>query len=112
MSISPPLAVTMMIGTDDRRRSSRHTSMPETFGQHHVEQHEVGPDGVEQVERLGAVAGHLHAEALALQADGEGLDEGVLVLDHQHGGIGGAHGAVNLPLRSRRPARHPPGVAG
>ena len=72
--------------------------MPETFGQHHVEQHEVGPDGVEDVERLGAVAGHLHAEALALQPDGEGLDEGVFVLDHQDGGIGGGHRRINLPL--------------
>ena len=57
MSISLPLAVTMMIGTDERRRSSRHTSMPDTFGQHHVEQHEVGAHGVEHVEGLGAVAG-------------------------------------------------------
>ena len=32
MSISLPLAVTMMIGTDERRRSSRHTSMPDTLG--------------------------------------------------------------------------------
>ena len=68
MSISEPLAVTMMIGTFDRLRSSRHTSMPETFGQHDVEQHEVGLDVVEQVERLGAVAGHLHLEALPRRA--------------------------------------------
>ena len=32
MSISLPLAVTMMIGTEERRRSSRHTSMPDTLG--------------------------------------------------------------------------------
>ena len=66
MSISEPLAVTMMIGTFELLRSSRHTSMPETFGQHDVEQHEVGRDGVEQVERLGAVAGDLHPEPLPL----------------------------------------------
>ena len=59
----------MMIGTFERLRISRHTSMPDTFGQHDVEQHEVGRDRVEQVERLGAVLGDLHPEALALQAD-------------------------------------------
>ena len=42
MSISAPLAVTMMIGTWLRLRSWRHTSMPRDLGQHHVEQHEVG----------------------------------------------------------------------
>ena len=78
----------MMIGTLLRLRISRHTSMPDTFGQHHVEQHEVGPDGVEQVERLGAVAGDLHPEPLALEADGQGVDEAVLVLDDEDGGLG------------------------
>ncbi len=32
MSISVPLAVTMMIGTDDRARMERHTSIPESRG--------------------------------------------------------------------------------
>ena len=64
-----------MIGTWLRLRSCRHTSMPDDLRQHHVEQHEVGVDGVEQVEGLGAVAGDLHAEALAPQADRQRLDE-------------------------------------
>ena len=90
-----------MIGTWLRLRSCRHTSMPESFGQHHVEQHEVGVDGVEQVERLGAVAGHLDPEALALEADGEGVDEGLLVLDDQHGASGSVIGS-RLPRGDRR----------
>ena len=61
------------------------------LGQHHVEQHEVGPHGVEQVERLGAVARHLHPEPLAGEADGEGVDEAVLVLDDEDGGGGRRH---------------------
>ncbi len=61
------------------------------LGEHHVEQHEVGLHGVEHVERLGPVAGDLHAEALPLEPDGEGLDEGVLVLDDQDRGAGGGH---------------------
>ena len=37
--------------------------------QHHVEQHEVGLDDVETVERLEAVGGDLDSEAFTLQAD-------------------------------------------
>ena len=73
--------------------------MPDTFGQHHVEQHEVGLHGVEDVERLGAVAGDLHAEALALEADREGLDEGVLVLDDQDRWRWGVVIGISLPRR-------------
>ena len=54
----------MMIGTWLCLRSCRQTSMPLTPGQHHVEQHEVGLDDVEALERLEAVAGDLDAEAL------------------------------------------------
>ena len=32
----------MMMGTDERDRMARHTSIPDSFGQHDVEQHEVG----------------------------------------------------------------------
>ena len=59
--------------------------MPADPGQHHVEQHEVGVHGVEQVEGLRAVAGDLHPEALPPEADGQGVDEGLLVLHDQHG---------------------------
>ena len=83
MSISAPLAVTMMIGTLRPGAELAAHVDARHLGQHDVEQHEVGAHGVEEVERLGAVAGDLHAEALALQPDGEGLDEGVLVLDDE-----------------------------
>ena len=99
MSISLPLAVTMMIGTDDRRRISRHTSMPETFGSITSSSTRSGRTASNTSSASAPSRGHLHAEALPLQPDGEGLDEGVLVLDHQDGGIGGAHGPINLPLR-------------
>ncbi len=57
------------------------------LGQHHVQQHEVGAGGVEDVQSLGAVARHLDEEALALQTDDEGFDEGLLVLDDEDGGL-------------------------
>ena len=75
MSISAPLAVTMMIGTWLRLRNCRHTSMPAHAGQHDVEQHEVGLDDVEAVERFEAVGRDLDAEAFTLEADREGLHE-------------------------------------
>ena len=86
MSISEPLAVTMMIGTFDRVPQLAAHVDARDLRQHHVEQDEVGPHGVEQVERLGAVAGDLHPEPLALQPDGQGLDEGLLVLDDEDRG--------------------------
>ena len=52
--------------------------------QHDVEQHQVGLDLVESVERLGPVAGDLDVEPFALQADGQRVDEGLLVLDDEH----------------------------
>ena len=65
------------------------------------------------VERLGAVAGHLHAEPLSSQPDGEGLDERVLVLDDEDRGDWGGHGRVNRPGWRRRPVRTGrPGVGG
>ncbi len=64
MSISALLAVTMMIGTWLRLRIWRHTSMPLTPRQHHVEQHQVGVHQVEALERLGPSRGDLDAEPL------------------------------------------------
>ena len=83
MSISAPLAVTMMIGTWLLLADLAAHVDARDPGQHHVEQHEVGLDRVEEVEGLRAVARHLDAEALASQPDGQGLDEGLLVLDDQ-----------------------------
>ena len=110
MSISAPLAVTMMIGTFERRPELAAHVDARHLGQHDVEQHEVGLDGVEDVERLGAVAGHLHAEALSLQPDGEGLDEGVLVLDDEDGWWAGHR--LRLLDRLRVATASQPGASG
>src|SRR5205823_2803925 len=56
-------------------------------GQHHIEEHEVGPAGVEDFERLQPVARHLHPKALPLEADHQGLDERLLVLDNKNRGL-------------------------
>src|SRR5690606_27843555 len=53
--------------------------------QHDVEEHEVGVDLVEAVERLRPVAGDLDVEPLASEADGQGVDERLLVLADEHG---------------------------
>ena len=42
---------------------------------------------VEQLERLHAVERHLDPETLPLEPDGQRLDEGLLVLDDQYGGV-------------------------
>ena len=55
----------MMIGTSVRRRSSRHTSMPDTVGSITSSSTRSGSDLVEPVERLGAVTCDLDDEALA-----------------------------------------------
>ena len=75
-----------MIGTRDRVRNLPADVDARQLGQHHVEQHQIGPHRVEDVHRLDPVAGHLDQEALAFQPDDQGLDEGLLVLDDEHGG--------------------------
>ena len=72
-----------MIGTCDRVRISRHTSMPEIARQHHVEQHERGTHGVERCDRLGAVGRDLHPEPLALQRDAQCVAVRLLVVDDE-----------------------------
>ena len=54
-------------------------------GQHDVEEHKVRAAGIEDLEGLEAVAGHLDPEPLALEPDDQRLHEGLLVLDHQDG---------------------------
>ena len=69
MSISESFAVSMMIGTVERVRISRHTSVPGRPGQHEVEQHEVGAVLVERRDRGRAVGGDLHLVALSLEQE-------------------------------------------
>ena len=57
--------------------------------EHHVEQHQVGLDLVEPVERLGTVACDLDVEPFALETDGQRVDEGLFVLDDEHPRVGG-----------------------
>ena len=59
----------MMIGTRERLRSSRHTSMPDTRGSITSSSTRSGSTDVEELQRLDAVAGDLDPEALACQAD-------------------------------------------
>ena len=96
MSISAPLAVTMMIGTFDFVRSCAADVDARHLRQHHVEQHEVGL--VQRRTRRGPRRRRGRpgdVEALAAQADGERLDEGLLVLDDEHG-LG--HGQATSPM--------------
>lgn len=53
--------------------------------QHDVEQHQVRMDSVEPVQRLDAVSRDLDPQALPLEPDRQGLDEGFLVLHDEDG---------------------------
>ena len=84
MSISVPLAVTMMMGTCERARMVRHTSMPDILGSMRSSRRMSGVRLLEELQRLVAVAGHGDPEALVGQSDHQRLDEGLLVLGQQH----------------------------
>ena len=84
MSISLLLAVTMMIGTRVRVRSSRHTSIPDFWGNQMSSRTRSGRTRSNMAEPLDPVAGDGHEESLPLQPDHQGLDERLLVLDDQH----------------------------
>ena len=59
--------------------------------QHDVEQDEIGPDGVEEAESLGAIASHDDAEPLPLEPDGQRLHERLLVLHDEDRGLRLSH---------------------
>ena len=99
MSISAPLAVTMMIGTVERRRSSRHTSTPDTLGSITSSSTRSGWTASNTSRASAPSRAICTRNPSRFRPDGQGLDEGVLVLDDQDGGIGGAHRRINLPLR-------------
>jgi len=73
---------------DDRHRGERPHSLAQLdarlVGQHHVEQHEVGMDSVEQAEGLVAVPGHLDGRSPPSRARGERLAVRLLVVDDEH----------------------------
>ena len=86
MSTSESFAVSMMIGTAERVRICRHTSVPGMPGQHQVEQHEVGAAPAEQRRARRAVLGDRDLVALAVQQVRERLGEIGFVLDEQDAG--------------------------
>ena len=74
----------MRMGTADRARSRRQTSMPCMPGQQHVEEHDVRVGArSKSAQALGPVGGQDHVEPLAAEAGGQGLAVGLLVLDDQ-----------------------------
>jgi hypothetical protein len=84
VSISVPLAVTMMMGTRERVRMARHTSMPDILGSIRSSRRMSGSVSSIEAQRLGAVAGHDDPEPLVGQADDQRVDEGLLVLGQEH----------------------------
>ena len=84
MSISVPLAVTMMMGTGERARMARHTSIPDILGSMMSSSTRSGSMASKSCQRLGPVPGHVHVEALTPEPDDQGVDEGLLVLGHEH----------------------------
>ena len=102
MSISPSLAVSMMIGTLLRLRSARQTSVPDRPGQHQVEQDDVGAAAVELGQRVRAGAGDDGLEALPAQHVGQRVGEGLLVLHHQHSGHEGSFSSCSRAAGRRR----------
>ncbi len=84
MSISVPLAVTMMIGTDERARMARHTSMPDSLGSMRSSRTRSGSGSSKRWSASLPSRATRHVEALAGQADDQRVDEGLLVLGQQH----------------------------
>ena len=83
MSISSDLAVSMMIGTEERARKRRHTSRPSSLREHHVEDDEVERLLAEARQRLAAV-GRLHyLVAVALQGKRQQRLDRLLVVDEE-----------------------------
>ncbi len=83
MSISVPLAVTMMIGTDERARMDRQTSMPDNLGSMRSSRTRSGSISSKSWRASAPSRATVDPEALAAQADDQGVDEGLLVLGQQ-----------------------------
>src|SRR4051812_6219344 len=69
--------------------------------QHQVEQHDVGLDVVEALQRRGPIRGDLHAKPFAVEPDSEGFDEAVFILHEQHGWGGHAASTGRSGMWSR-----------
>jgi hypothetical protein len=86
--------------------------------QHQVEDDQVGPLGLEVAHRVAAVPGGHHLDALAREGVADGLEQGLLVVDHQdlrHGfKVPRAPRGGNRPPETftvRSPAGHLPDLA-
>ena len=84
MSTSSPFAVSMMIGTWLRVRSRRQTSIPSSFGQHHVEHHQVKALLGEAVQGLLPVDRPDHLVPFLAEGVGEKRLHGLLVVHEQY----------------------------
>ncbi len=97
MSISVPLAVTMMIGTVEWAADRPAHVDARQAGQHQVEEDQIGLHFGEEAERLGPVDGDGHVEALAGQTDDQCVHERLVVLGQEHPGLGG-HVEIRPPV--------------
>ena len=86
MSISASRAVSMMIGTRDLARSSRHTSMPDMRGSITSSSTRAGRQVSNWLDGLDAVGGHLHEEPLAPERYGQRIAVALLVVDDENRG--------------------------
>ena len=84
MSTSSLLALTMMIGTSLEARNLSDRRQPRHLGQHQIEQHEVERLFAEKGDGLLSIASDRHVETLAVEADGQRIDEGLFILDEQN----------------------------
>ena len=74
----------MITGVSATERIRRHTSIPGQPGQHHVEQHDLGFEGLEHSQGLLAVGGDIDYEPLGPQRHLQSLPIRGLVVDYQY----------------------------
>ena len=91
MSISSDFAVSMMIGTDERARSRRHTSRPSILGSITSSTTRSKVCSEKRDERLAAVGGLHDLVAVALQREREQRLDGLLVVDQEDAGASIRH---------------------
>ncbi len=108
MSISVPLAVTMMIGTAERARIERHTSMPDILGSIRSKRTRSGSSR----RRAAGPPGHhgrQYLEAFVAQPHDQGVDERLLILgqkDVEGAGLVGVSGGAGHGRSLRLQRQH------
>ena len=100
----------MMIGTRERVRSSRHTSIPDIFGSMTSSSTSAGFVASKRIDGFHAVGRGLDEETLALQRDRERVAVRLLVVDDEdQGRVGHQPASVMTPPTG---ARGPPLASG